>query len=130
MSIADEIFAEQKAKGLKRKPCKAWGKDLFVWELTAGERDAYEEGRVVHKGKKMSLDLKGSRAKLVVAALRLSAEEGAERVFADEDIRKLQRLGGFELDRVYAEAAAISGIVAGEDDEEEDSDAAKNSAAR
>lgn len=117
MSLADDIF--EAAKVLKRKPIKAWGKDVWAWELMADERDEFEAGRIVQKGKKLVIDYKGSRAKLVVACLRVSGEDGALPVFMTDDLRRLRRVGGAELDRVYEECAKVSGIVAGDDEEEE-----------
>lgn len=126
MSIADEILAEQQAKGLARKPVKAWGKDLWAWELTAAQKDVFEASRVVHKGSKMTLDFKGSRARLVIASLRVSGDEGSLPVFTEEHFERLSNLGGIELDRVYMEAARVCGILAGDDGESMEDAARKN----
>lgn len=117
MSIRDDILDSK--DDLRRKEVVAWGRKLWVWELTGAERDEFEAGRVMQKGRKTILDFKGSRAKLVVASLRESGDPGAALVFQPDDVRRLQKKGGFELDKVYGAAAEISGITAGDDDEED-----------
>jgi hypothetical protein len=116
MSIAEEIFAVGEV--LKREPVKAWQKDVFAWELTAAQRDEFESSRIVHRGKQITLDLRGSRAKLVALSLRESGDDKAPLVFTQAMVERLGRVGGKELDRVYAVCAKLSGIAAGDDDEE------------
>ncbi len=124
MSLADDIFSEQDASGLRNKPFTAWGKPVYVFELTAAESDEFEAGRVKQQGKKMVLDFRGSKAKLVALCLRTGPEQDAPRVFSDDQVKRLQKIGRKELDRVYDECAAFNGITAGDDEDE--SPAAKN----
>lgn len=127
--LADDIFAEQKAAGLKRKPIKAWGKDVWAWELCEADRSEFEASRIDYsKPKKPKINYRGNRGRLIVLALYESGADDAKRVFQEADGLKLLKFGGAEMDRVYLECARISGITAGEDDEEE-SAAAKNSVA-
>ncbi len=126
MSIADEIFTEQKAIGLKRELITAWGKPLWAWELSVADRDAYEASRLdTSKPKKPKINFQGSKARLVVMCLRESDKEDAPLVFQASDAARLQRLGGKELDKVFTACAVICGIQVGDDEEE--SPAAKNS---
>ncbi len=129
MSLADDIFGKIDKDGLRRKPFKAWGKEVWIWELTAGQSDEFEAGRFKQVGKKSIFDARGSRAKLVVLCLRNSGAEDAEAIFTEDHIRRLQKAGRKELDRIYEECAIFNGIAAGLDDEDEETDAAKNSAA-
>ena len=65
----------------------------------------------------------------MVLCLRNSGAEDAEAIFTEDHIRRLQKAGRKELDRIYEEFAIFNGIAAGLDDEDEETDAAKNSAA-
>lgn len=120
MSIAEEIFAVGKV--LKRKPIKAWGKDLWIFELDGAGREEYEASRLDFSGKKPKLNFKDTRAKLVGLSLRESDADDAPKVFQPAQVAQLSKLGGAELDRVYSACCVLSGISGGDDEE----DPAKN----
>jgi len=119
MSLADDIFSEQQAAGLARKRIKAWGKDLWAWELHGAAAAEYEASRIVQTGRKVKLNHKGLRGRLVQLSLRVSGEEDAALVFREEDIPRIEALGRKELDRVYTECCKIGGIDAGDDEGDE-----------
>lgn len=81
--------------------------DVIVRELTAEERDAYEAGIVVRRGKSVEANLQNLRAKLVALTV---VDDAGVRVFADKDISAIGRLGSGVIDPLYAVAARLSGI--------------------
>lgn len=120
MGLRDELLAD--SDDLQREPIRAFGRDLWVWELTGEQRDEYEQSRYKFgKDGRAKLDLRNTRAKLVVMALRDSGEKGAKRLFIDGDEAFVGKKSGKELERIFAAASKLSGLRDGEE-----SDAKKN----
>ena len=91
-----------------------WGGTVRVKNLTASERDAFEESTTTQRGNNLELNRKNFRAKLV--ALCVVDEEG-KRIFDDKDIHKLGAKSAAAMDLLFAAASRLSGI--SKDDEEE-----------
>lgn len=112
MSIKDKILA---ADDLPRKPLLVpeWGiteeDDGWIRGLTGTERDAYESSVRQFKGQQMVVKLENVRARLV--SLCLVDGEGA-RVFTDKEVVDLGKKSGRVLDRLFDQAAALSGLTA------------------
>ena len=126
MSFRDKILNENTHPdaGLARQTVTAFGHSLWMWELNGAQRDNFEAARIQMKGKQMNLNLKGSRAKLIILALREGGTDGAPRIFQDSDLDALNKKSAAELDRLYEIAAKLSGLSAADD---EDPDAKKKS---
>ena len=91
-----------------------WGGTVRVKNLTASERDAFEESTTTQRGNNLELNRKNFRAKLV--ALCVVDEEG-KRLFDDKDIHKLGAKSAAAMDLLFAAASRLSGI--SKDDEDE-----------
>lgn len=88
-----------------------WGGSVIVRAMTAEERDAFEQSMIERKGKKVDVNLKNARARLV--ALTVVDEEG-NRLFTDADIAALGRKSSAPITRISDVARRLSGL-----DEEE-----------
>ena len=96
-----------------------WGGTVYVRALTGVERDEYEGSRVSVKGKKVELNYKNTRAKLVALC---AVDEQGSRLFTEEDVPALGRRNAAALNRVFLVAQRLSAL--GPEDVE---DAEKNS---
>ncbi|MEX1037859.1 MAG: hypothetical protein WDZ96_03270 [Acidimicrobiia bacterium] len=112
MSLKDKILS---ADDLPRKPLivPEWGitaeDDGWIRGLTGTERDAYESSVRQFKGQQMVVKLENVRARLV--SLCLVDGEG-NRVFTDKEVVVLGAKSGRVLDRLFDQAAALSGLTA------------------
>src|SRR5262245_38052208 len=91
---------------------------LFVRELTAAERDDYEQSRFrLLRGREGRLEpdpqLSNIRARLLVLAL---CDAEGNRIFGGEDAAGLGELPAVVLDRWYEQAERLSGLDAGSDE--------------
>lgn len=91
-----------------------WDATVRVKGMTAAERDAFEAGSLVGKGKNRETNLQNLRARLLV---RTIVDEKGQRIFADGDAMALGEKSAAALDRLFAVATRLSGI--GESDLEE-----------
>lgn len=83
------------------------GAVAIVRGMSGTDRDSYEAGLVVQRGKRSSVNLQDIRAKLVVRCL---INEDGSRVFADEDYAEAGRMRADLLDRLYKVAQRLSGV--------------------
>lgn len=88
-------------------PVPEWGGTVRMRGLTGSERDAYEASVRQFKGDRMVVKLENVRARLV--AMCLVDEEG-QRLFTDQQAKELGRKSGKILDRLFDEAAKLSGL--------------------
>lgn len=91
-----------------------WGGDVTVKGLSGKQRDAFESGCVVRKGKKVEQNLANIRARLCVLCI---VDEDGKRILNDKDISLLGDKSGSALDRVYDVASKLSGLSAEDVDE-------------
>lgn len=91
-----------------------WGGYVWVRGMTGEERDAFEAGLVERKGKSRELNFKNMRASLVAKTV---VNDGGERLFDDNDVKRLGQKSAAALDRLYEVATRLSGI--GEQDVED-----------
>lgn len=91
-----------------------WGGTVRVKNLTASERDAFEESTTTQRGNNLELNRKNFRAKLVALCV---VDEDGKRIFDDKDIHKLGAKSAAAMDLLFAAASRLSGI--SKDDEEE-----------
>lgn len=113
MSLRDEIKTTEDHKR-ERVEVPEWGKTLFVRSLSGEERDAFEEGSLVQKGKKREVALRNIRARLVVMA---TVDGEGNSVFAPGDELWLGKKSAAALDRLFSVAQKLAGI--SDDDIEE-----------
>lgn len=84
-----------------------WGGDVMIRGLTGTERDRWEAGLSVQRGKQRVPNLVNFRARLVV---QCAVDETGQRIFHDGDIDALAGKSGSALDKLYEAAAKLSGI--------------------
>lgn len=91
-----------------------WGGTVRVKGLTAAQRDVFETQVVSMRGKDVSVNMAGIRAK--IASMSLVDDEG-NKLFTEKDVKALGEKSGAALDRVFEVCTRLSGI--GEDDVDE-----------
>lgn len=85
-----------------------WGGDIFVRNLTAGQRDRYElECFVDGAGMTAALDGIGVRARLAIATV---CDEAGDLLFTADDLEALAKKSGAALDRVYEVATRLNRV--------------------
>lgn len=102
----DEIFA---AADVQKEDVAVpeWGGTVRVIGLTGSERDQYEAWIISGKGKNRDVNLRNSRAKLVMMCV---VDADGKRVFDESDIVRLGAKSALALQRVFDKAAALSGL--------------------
>lgn len=105
-----------KAQTIRREAVHVpeWGVTVWVRTLTGSERDAFEAEQLQTKGRRMRVDLRNLRAKLLVRCLE--SEDGTP-IFASFDADVVGKQSAAVLDRLYTIAQRLSAVSA-EDEEE------------
>jgi len=89
-----------------------------VWEITAEDKDAFEESISILKqvGKKMKAEInrQNYRAKLVARCL---GDENGNRLFSEKEVIRLGRKSAKVIDRLFKICQELNGM--GEDQEED-----------
>jgi len=91
----------------------SWGGDLILRELTANERDEYDDKFIAGKGRKSHINLKFSRARLL--SLSIVGEDG-KHLFQAGDILTLGSKGSKTVSELAKMCEELSGL--SEDDVE------------
>jgi hypothetical protein len=91
-----------------------WGVSVYVRTLSGTERDAFEEGSLVKRGKSKEVSLRNIRARLVALAV---VDADGKRIFADSDVAALGAKSGKAIDRLFDVASRLSGISESDVDE-------------
>jgi hypothetical protein len=102
----DQIFSADDIK-TEIVEVPEWGGQVMVRGLTGHQRDEWEKGLMVRKGRQYVQDMTDFRARLAVLCV---VDEKNERLFHDGDAAQLAGKSGAALDRVYSKAAELSGI--------------------
>ena len=84
-----------------------WGGEVWVYGMTAAERDHLEKGLVQTKGKDIQTNLENIRSKMAVICIR---DEKGKRIFSEMDIQELSRKSAAALDRIFDAAQRLSGL--------------------
>ena len=88
-----------------------WGGSVRVRELSAEERDSYENELLVvrQEGRKTTVtpNLRNAKAKIVVRAV---IDEEGNRLFEDKDVDRLGKLSAQAIDRVAEVVSRLSGL--------------------
>lgn len=93
-----------------------WDCDVWVWELTVKDLDAYRGRMLETRGAKViGLNMAGNTARLLSYAIR---DEQGTRVFADHDVERLMEQGSGPIEKLAAVARRLSHL--DEDDDESD----------
>ncbi len=117
MDLRDLIRNADDCKRLSEPiPCPEWGEGVVVYVriLSGAERDAFEEGSLVRKGKKRETSLQDARARLVELA---ACDAGGKPLFRKGDAKWLTQKNGAVLTRIFAEAMKLNGITEADVDE-------------
>src|SRR5574341_2352955 len=88
-------------------PVPEWGGTVRVRGLTGTERDQYELWIVQGKGRNRDINIRQSRAKLVMMCV---VDGDGKRLFDEADIVALGRKSALALPRVFDKAGALSGL--------------------
>lgn len=91
-----------------------WGGVVRVKGLTAAQRDVFESQMVSMRGKDVSINMAGIRAK--IASMAIVGEDGT-RLFTEADVTALGEKSGAALDRVFEVVTRLSGISDGDVEE-------------
>ena len=102
----DQILAADDIQS-ERVLIPEWGGEVMVRGLTGAQRDQWEAGLTVRRGKQMVPDMRDFRARLVVLC---AVDETGALVFGPGDVDALSGKSGAALDRLYDAAAKLSGI--------------------
>lgn len=102
----DEILA---AVDLQQEdvPVPEWGGTVRIRGLSGAERDQYEAWIISGKGKNRDVNLRQSRAKLVMMC---AVDADGRRLFDEADIIRLGAKSALAMQRVFDKAAALSGL--------------------
>lgn len=102
----DEILA---ADDLPRElvDVPEWGGAVYVRTLTGEERDAFEAATVQSRGKRVDLNLRNIRARLVALAV---VDEDGRRLFTDGDVAALGKKSAQALNTLFGVAQRLSGL--------------------
>lgn len=84
-----------------------WGGSVRIRGLSGTERDQYEAWIISGKGKNRDVNLRQSRAKLVMMC---AVDTDGKRLFDEADIIRLGAKSALALQRVFDKAAALSGL--------------------
>lgn len=85
-----------------------WGGGLFVFGMTAQERDEVEASMMVGKGEDRTLNMKDLRARMVMLCAK---DEEGTRIFTDEkDVDLISKKAASAVDRVFTVAQRLSGM--------------------
>ena len=84
-----------------------WGGFVWVYALTARERDEFEETTIEGRGKKTKRNLKNLRARLCARCIR---NENGKRLFKGDEILKLGEKSAKALERVFSVAQRLCGM--------------------
>ena len=85
-----------------------WGGKLLVRGLTGSERDDFEATLQRGKGTNKELNLRNARAKLVMWSVVHPTTR--ERLFSEQDVRRLGQKSAAALQRVFDVATRLSGL--------------------
>lgn len=89
---------------LKKEKITLFGKEMYVRETTAKERDIYERSMLDKEGKVKLPD--NYKAKLLVKVI---ISKDGERIFKDTDVNILGNLSSKEMDRLFKLCQDLSG---------------------
>lgn len=102
MGLKESIL---KASQLKREPVKFFGQDVFVREMTAAERDAYEAHQYEASKKGSALD--NFRSRLLAKVL---VDDAGNRIFGDDEVASVGSLPAGEVRRAFEVAAKLNAL--------------------
>ena len=134
---ADQFFEKVAQRRVQFVPLPERGGGVWLAEMTAWEREEFQESLLTGSGKKRKIVLKGSAARLIIAsAIKGPAPqdvesgkteppdpEKAEKLFTRADYRRLNSLGAGTLETLAEVSRQLSGIT---DDETELDEELKN----
>lgn len=84
-----------------------WGGTVRIRGLSGSERDSYEAWIIQGKGKNRDINLRQSRAKLVMMC---AVDADGKRLFDEADLVRLGAKSALAMQRVFDTAAALSGL--------------------
>jgi hypothetical protein len=85
--------------------------DIYVWGLTSGEKDSYEDQVMKFNARNRQLSMVRARALL----LRMTARnQHGTHLFGDEDMGRLQMIPAAIVDPILTVARRLSGMATGE----------------
>lgn len=105
-ATAADILAP-KDLALEAVPVPEWSRTVYIAELTAAGRDAYEADIVDFRGGKRVLHMENVRAKLLV---RTIVDRSRQRLFTDAQVLELGRQSSVVLARLFEVAQRLSGL--------------------
>lgn len=102
MALSREQILSNKAKRVEKIAVPEWGGDVFIREISAAERDAFELEMAKGKGSTVKPNFRGSLAALVLC------DESGTRLFSNTDASQLGQMPSSGVDRVFAAASKLN----------------------
>lgn len=108
MGLRDEILnSGDLAREEVHVPSWKLSGPIYVREMTASERDAYEAYILDNRGKNERANLRGLRARLVALTL---VDEAGNRIFSDEDVEAVGRKGARAIEPIVEAAMRLNAM--------------------
>lgn len=106
MALKDKLLALQLPKEAVTLP-ELGGETVWVWGLSAADRDAFEATMTTQRGKKTERNLVNVRARFLVLVIR---DADGARVFADSEVTAVGNLPASVLERLFDIGRKLSGM--------------------
>lgn len=105
----EQLLAQRNKRRMEEVPVPEWGGSVFVRELSAADRDAFETSSLLlgRKGEVKGTNLVNMRARLAVLTI---CDEDGQRLFGEEDVVALGEMSASALQRVFEMAQRLSGF--------------------
>lgn len=97
MALTKDAILAADDLGLLKVSVKAWGGDVYIRVMTAGERDSYENDWVINKAK----GVENFRSKFLARCL---CDETGKRLFSDAEIEQLAKKSAKVLSMLWQKA--------------------------
>ena len=112
----DQVFA---ARDIKREVMDVpeWGGKIAIWGMTGLQKGTFESALMATKGKSQTENWKRFRSAMLVKCCYDGLQDGANRVFRDQDIDALNEKSAAVLDRLFQKAQDLSGYTKKDVDE-------------
>jgi len=91
-----------------------WGGELYIKTMSGTARDAFEDDITKTRGKKIDVNLKNIRARLVV---KTACDENGGLSFTEDQAGDLGKKSAKALDRCFSVAQSLNGLSANDVDD-------------
>ena len=107
LTAGEILAADDLVKELVKVP--EWGGDLYIKTMSGTDRDSFEDDITKTRGKKVDVNMKNIRARLVV---KTACDEGGTLLFTEDQAQALGLKSAKALDRCFSTAQKLNGLSA------------------